>query len=111
MASCEGPAMPLVRGPSEVLGLGLGDVGDGVGLAEVGDGVGLADVGDGAGDGLGGSGEADWHGPPGDGITLLCAADEPGAGTPEWPWDGLPEPVSAEPPPCGLPLPFPLLEF
>jgi len=51
MASWVGPAMPLVSGPAEVLGDGLGDVGVGDGLGDVGDGdgVGVAEVGDGDG--------------------------------------------------------------
>jgi hypothetical protein len=77
----EWPAMPLVFGACEVLVVGL-EVGDAVGL-EVGDEVGLDDgVGDDTGDGLL-TGEADAHGPPGDGITLLCAADLSGEGAPE----------------------------
>ena len=74
--------MPLVMGACEVLVVGLA-VGVGVGLAEVGVGVGLADVGDGAGVGLLAAGEVGTHGPPGDGIVLLCAADVPGEGVPE----------------------------
>jgi hypothetical protein len=103
--------MPLVMGASEVLGDGLGDVGDGDGLAEVGDGDGLADVGDGDGDGLPtGGGEADKHG-PGDGTVLLCVVVAPCLADPDRLRLGAPELFSVAPLPLVLPVPFPLLEL
>jgi hypothetical protein len=83
----------LGDGLGDVVGDGLGDVvGVGVGLAEVGDGEGLADAGDGEMQG------------PGDGSGVPCAADAPGLGAPELPWDGERELFSV-PPPWVLPGP------
>ena len=94
------PATPRVLGACEVLGDGLGDVGDGDGLGD-GDGEGLADVGDGVADGLLIGGLLAGEQGEGDGTTLPWAVVEPGLGVPEWPWDAELAFFSVVPPPYG----------
>ncbi len=82
MGSWVRPAMPLVRGACESVGVAV-SVGDGDGLGEVGDGDGLGDVCDGEGDGLLCAGELAAGQGVDDGVVLLCPATAPAEDVPE----------------------------